>query len=1125
MLLAVVNLSKIYRIPTNDSTELDGLFFTRHWHSLRHWHLLRRSHQRGLASLMLMLVFTLQSIPIRADDTAPNQDTTKAQTPDAIFFEDDIRPILREYCLDCHGATEDLQGSLDLRLVRFMNHGGDSGPALTEQNPDASLLMQRVESNDMPPGEIKVSAEKKALLRRWIAAGAPTKRPEPESIGAGIPLTESERNYWAYQPLEKPLLSFPINAPSATLSSDPSAHIPPAVPGAIDSANGIDVLLQQAMPTGLTFSPIAPKSTLIRRVYLDLIGIPPTQTQFKHWMELPDADWYEQMVEQLLQSKQYGERWARHWLDAVGYADSDGATLADAERTWAWKFRDYVIESFNNDKPFDRFIIEQLAGDELAGPANGDWTPEQIQTITATGFLRMTADGTGSGDNSPEARNKTIADTLQVIGNTLLGSSLQCAQCHDHRYDPISHEDYFAIRAVFDPAFDWQQWKTPNERLVSLTTQAERDASAQIEKEAQLIATEKSAKETEYIKQALDQELMKFEEPLRSDLRSAYETQADKRSTEQKALLDKHPSVNISPGVLYQYLPAAADELKKFDTRIAETRAKKPAESFLHALTEPAGHLPTTKLFHRGDHNQPTREIAPAKLSVLVPEAANRSFPTDDPAISTSGRRLAFAKWLTDAKTPNPLFVRSLVNRIWMHHFGKGIVNTPSDFGKLGSPPSHSKLLDWLGWELIEHDWSLKHLHRVILTSVAYRQSSVRSPSRESIDPDNRFYSRKDIARVDAEVLRDSLLALSGSLSTDLYGPPMTLQEDDAGQVRVDPAQSRRSIYAKWRRSQPVAMLQSFDAPVMGVLCDTRTNSTVATQSLMLMNGEFALEQASKLAKICIDTQANNSADSSLPSIATPDALSWDLPPPPPDQWVYATGKLSADSTLVESFSPLATFQAGQWQGGPALPDPSIGWVLLHAQGGHPGNKSYPAIRRWIAPKSGKLEVRGKLGHGSENGDGVLASVLTKQGSAGSWSAKATTVDTPVAAIEVVQGEAVDFVVQCGEHETSDSFTWPITLVLNHADGNLTVESATSFRGPSERTDRLAQQIHTAWNLILRRDPTQDEIHALKSFLSKQLENLYRDPQRVPPGSSPTQQVLVNVCQMLINSNEFLYID
>jgi hypothetical protein len=842
-------------------------------------------------------------------------------------------------------------------------------------------------------------------------------------------------------------------------------------------------------------------------------------------MESPDADWYEQLVEHLLQSKQYGERWARHWLDAAGYADSDGATLADAERTWAWRYRDYVIESLNNDKPFDRFIIEQLAGDELAGPANGDWTPEQIQAITATGFLRMTADGTGSGDNSPEARNKTIADTVQVIGNTLLGSSLQCAQCHDHRYDPISHEDYFAIRAVFDPALDWQQWKTPDERLVSLTTQAERDASVQIEKEVQLIATEKSTKEADYIKQALDQELMKFEEPLRSDLRSAYETQADKRSNEQKALLDKNPSVNISPGVLYQYLPAAADELKKFDARIAEARAKKPAESFLHALTEPVGHLPATKLFHRGDHNQPTREIAPAKLSVLVPEGTDRTFPTDDPGIPTSGRRLAFAKWLTDANTPNPLFVRSLINRVWMHHFGKGIVNTPSDFGKLGSPPSHPKLLDWLGWELVEHDWSLKHLHRVILTSVAYRQSSVRSPTRESIDPDNRFYSRKDIARVDAEVLRDSLLALSGSLSPNLYGPPMALQEDDAGQVRVDPAQSRRSIYAKWRRSQPVAMLQSFDAPVMGVLCDTRTNSTVATQSLMLMNGEFALEQASKLAKICIETQANAPANSSATSNATPDAISWDLPPPPPDQWVYATGKLSADSTCVESFAPLAAFQTGQWQGGPALPDPTIGWVLLHAQGGHPGNKNYPAIRRWIAPKTGKLEVRGKLGHGSENGDGVFASILTKRGSAGSWSAKATTVDTPVVAIDVEQGDAVDFVVQCGEHETSDSFTWPITLVLSHAEGTLTVESTTSFRGPSESSDRLAHQIHIAWNLILRRDPTHEEIQALKSFVGRQLEILYRDPQRVPPGSSPTQQVLVNVCQMLINSNEFLYID
>jgi hypothetical protein len=227
-------------------------------------------------------------------------------------------------------------------------------------------------------------------------------------------------------------------------------------------------------------------------------------------------------------------------LDKVLDRGKDITTaLADAQRPWAWKYRDYVTKSLNEDKPVDRFIVEQLAGDELAGPQQGDWTSSQIELLTATGFLRMTADGTGSGDNSPEAKNKTIADTIQVIGSSLLGSSLNCAQCHDHRYDPISHEDYFALRAVLDPALDWQQWKTPPERLISLYTQADRDLSAQIEKEAQSIAAERATKEAESMKEALDKELMKFQEPMRASLRAAYETPADKRTDEQKMLLEK----------------------------------------------------------------------------------------------------------------------------------------------------------------------------------------------------------------------------------------------------------------------------------------------------------------------------------------------------------------------------------------------------------------------------------------------------------------------------------------------------------------------------------------------------------------------------------------------------------
>jgi hypothetical protein len=1013
-------------------------------------------------------------------------------------FESDIRPILREYCLDCHGATNKLEGGLDLRLVRFMHLGGDSGPSLAANDPEQSLIWQRIAKNEMPPGEAKVTPEKKEMLRRWIAAGAPTMRPEPDQIGPGVPLTEEERAYWAYQPIQRPAITLRPNSLARTQ---------------------LDALIENAMPSELTLSPDASRLTLIRRVYIDLLGLLPTADQVRYWSENANENWYELMVEQVLQSPAYGERWARHWLDAAGYADSDGVTLADAERPWASQYRDYVIRALNDDKPLDRFIVEQLAGDELAGAQQGDWTETQIECLTATGFLRMAADGTGSGDNSPESRNRTIADTMQIVGSTLLSSSMNCAQCHDHRYDPISHRDYFAIRAVFEPALDWQNWKTPNERLVSLYTAADRQQAAALEEEAQKIAQEKNAKQSEYMKQALDKELMKYEEPLRAELRSAYETAADKRSDPQKMLLDKYPSVNISPGVLYQYLPDAAEDLKKYDARIAEVRAKKPVERFLQALVEPANHSVVTKLFHRGDFNQPTEEVKPGRLAVLVPEGEATSLPDDDTSIPTTGRRLAFARWLTQSDKPNPLLVRSLVNRIWMHHFGRGIVSTPGDFGRLGNTPSHPEVLQWLATEMIDKQWSLKELQRVILTSTVYRQSSSRNSVGDAVDPDNLLYWRKPIQRLDAEAVRDAILQTAGELNRTMFGPPLALIEDDAGQVSIDPSQPRRSVYAKWRRTQPVALLQTFDAPVMGVNCDVRPASTVPTQALMLMNGDFAIAQAQKLAqRIRQDLTAADLDSHAKEALGTIQS--------PPPMWLYGTGKIHYETGAMDFFHPLSHFTGSQWQGGTALPDANMGWVLLHAQGGHPGNKDYPTIRRWVAPATGILAVEGSLGHGSENGDGVEALVLHNRSVKGRWNTKQATVPTPIDALPVTAGETVDFVVHCREHETSDSFTWNVQLKLTLPDGAVqSFSSSEGFRGPAEDYSDLAGQLHNAWIRVYFRPPTAEEMDLLVRFAQQQIQLLQAEPHRVPSGSTVGQQVLVNACQSLLNSNEFLYVD
>ncbi len=1040
--------------------------------------------------LLALLAVSLSGVAARGAEVAAEG---------AVAFERDVRPIFREYCFDCHGGGEAPEANLDLRLVRFLLRGGDSGAAIVPGKPAESYLLERVKNGEMPPGEAHVPAEQIAVLERWISDGAKTLREEPETIGPGIPITLEDRAYWAYQPIRRPEI--------------------PAYGAAERVRTPIDALLRQSMPEGLSFSSDADRETLIKRVYFDLIGLPPTGEELARWRNHNSDDWYEQLIDALLDSPHYGERWGRHWLDVAGYADSEGYTAQDADRPWAWKYRDYVIRSLNADKPFDRFLIEQLAGDELAGPAQGDWTAEQIELLTATGYLRMAADGTGSGDNSPEARNKVMADTIKIVSSSLMGMSVACAQCHDHRYDPISQIDYYAMRAVFEPALDWQNWKVPGQRLVSLYTAADRQQAAEVEAEAQVVAVEKNAKQTEYMAQALTKELEKYEEPLRAELRTAYETADKDRTDAQKELLKKHPSVNISPGVLYQYLPDAAEDLKKYDQKIAEIRAKKPAEQFLRVLTETPGHVPVTRLFHRGESQQPKQEVAPADLTIAAPEGELPTILADDPALPTTGRRLAYAKWLTSGK--HPLVARVLVNRVWMHHFGQGLVATPGDFGRLGGTPSHPELLDWLADEFMRQGWSLKHLHRVILTSTAWRQSSYRDPAREVIDPENRFYWRKSIQRLEAELLRDRMLAASGTLNRDQFGPPLAIKEDETGQVIVDGQQTRRSLYLRNRRSQPVAMLQTFDAPVMEVNCERRPVSTVATQSLMLMNGEFTLEQARHLADRA-GTEASSLAPETLAALPA-------LPPAPAPIWQYGYGRFDAETRQTTGYAPLPHWTGSQWQGGTALPDANIGWVLLHKTGGHPGNPNFAAIRRWTAPAAGRVRIAGTLGHGSENGDGVRGRIVSSRaGLVGEWTAHNGQVATNTDDVEVAAGDTLDFLTDCLASENADSFSWPVQLTLTlPEDEAKTYDSAEGFRGPLAVDDyaTLPARIHAAWELALSRQPSDDELRLSLEFVVRQLDALHHDPRGIPDGATAGRQVLINFCQTLMNSNEFLYID
>lgn len=755
----------------------------------------------------------------------------QAVTPQ-VSFEHDVRPVLKAYCFTCHGSEEKLEGNLDLRLKRFIEKGGDSGHGLVTGNPGKSPLLQRMKSGEMPPVGKKVPPEQIALVERWIAAGAPTLRSEPAQLPAGVDITPDERAYWFYQPLRTP--------------ATPVVKRPDRVRTPIDA-----FILKKLREKGLSFAPDADRRTLIRRVASDLTGLPPTPEETEAFLKDASSDAYERMVDHFLASPAYGERWGRHWLDVAGYADSDGNGSDDTPRPYAYKYRDYVIRSMNADKPFNQFIIEQLAGDELVPQPWKNLQPDQIEKLTATGFLRTAVDGTG---NDPVATNQVVTDTIKIVSSSLLGLTVGCAQCHDHRYDPIPQSDYYRLRAVFEPALDPAHWRGPGQRLLSLYTDAQRAQATMVEAEVQKLQAAFSEKQARFVDAAFEKELEGFPADQRDALRAAVKTPADKRTAEQKLLVANNPKLLISPGVLYQYNQKAADELTADQNRINAKRAERPAEDFISILSEQAGTVPVTHLFYRGDYRAPKQAVLPGDLTIAAPEGARLEIPEKDASLPTTGRRLAWARHLMNGK--HPLVGRVLANRVWLNHFGRGLVDTPGDFGNLGVKPTHPELLDYLATAFASGEgpgatkpWSLKSLHRQILLSTVYRQASSASPATRKVDSDGSLYSRFPVRRLDAEALRDRILLAAGRLDRTQFGPPVPIVEDNVGQIAAKDDAPRRSIYLQTRRSKPVSFLVSFDAPVMTVNCERRVATNSAPQALMLMNSDFVLTQAGYFAQ------------------------------------------------------------------------------------------------------------------------------------------------------------------------------------------------------------------------------------------------------------------------------------
>ena len=715
----------------------------------------------------------------------------------------DIVPLMLLHCTVCHGVRKQEAG-LDLRTKQSMLKGGKSGPAMVPGKPDESLLLQRARAGEMPPkkreveaGVRQMSQRELDLLTQWIALGAPEVDLSTDVAGTKVdPLISNEdRQFWAFRPPRS--VKLPIPNPQAPTRSP------------------IDVfILRKLKSNGLNLSPAADRLIMIRRVYFDLTGLPPEAEEIKRFLADPDPLAYEKLIDRLLVSPRYGERWGRYWLDLTGYADW----------THAYRYRDYVIRSFNSDKPYDRLLLEQLAGDELVDTENVPVVTQQVtDNLLATGFLRMAPDPTGARlSNFVSHRVEVIADEIKIFSSSVLGLTIGCARCHDHKSDPISQRDYYRLVALFKGAFDEHDWLPPR--------------------------IDDGPNRPVLVKEL---RVLPYVTPL-----------AGPAQLEQERLTREANNEALEKEI--ESLQAAAETLKQ----VKLLQAKVLPKPQIRALFDRGTPSPTY-IQLRGDPMSPGDWVQPAVPSVL----SNGETPFDVkppwPGATKTGRRLALARWLI--QPDHPLTSRVMINRIWKHHFGTGIVTTLGNFGQTGARPTHPELLDWLALEFIRQGWSMKAMHRLMMTSSTYRQSSIadlglriadsktRTPlsnPRSTIFNPQSLFSRMPLRRMEAEVLRDTLMLVSGRLDETPYGPPDPVLE------RKDGLATSLATERGWRRSIYVVqhstnrngqhnptILETFDFPDMTPNCLERVESTVATQALHLLNDTTIRELADSFAE------------------------------------------------------------------------------------------------------------------------------------------------------------------------------------------------------------------------------------------------------------------------------------
>jgi len=721
----------------------------------------------------------------------------KPPTPEQVrFFEMSIRPLLAEHCQRCHGPTKQ-RADLRLDSRTAVLKGGESGPAAVAGHPEKSLLLRVVRHQGgvpkMPP-DGRLSQRQVADLARWVQMGLPY--PQSEIVAKGD--RNDPKRFWAFIP--------------------PGDVSPPPVKDSAWPRSGLDhFILAKLEEKGLRPAPPADRRTLLRRATFDLTGLPPTPVEIDAFLADRSPDAFAKVVDRLLASPAYGERWGRHWLDVARYADSNGLDENVAYGT-AWRYRDYVVAAFNKDTPYDRFLLEQLAGDLL--PSTGDPAQRQERLI-ATGFLSLGPKVLAEPDGR-QMEMDIIDEQIDTVGRTVLGLTLGCARCHDHKFDPIPTRDYYGLAGVFKSTRTMEHFK-------KVARWYENSLGSEIESAA---------------KAAHDRQVSEVKEAIRHLTQKAHE--ALRAQGKPGAALPKNPEP--------LYPSETLAELKRLREELA--RLEKSAPELPTALGVTEGAVHDVPIHIRGN---------PLKLGAIVPRHVPEILAGPEPPVfdPRQSGRLQLAQWLV--RRDHPLTARVMINRLWRWHFGQGIVRTPDNFGRLGERPDNQPLLDWLARRFVEGDWSIKAMHRLLMLSSTYQMSAAADARTMELDPENRLHSRANVRRLEAEAIRDSLLTVSGLLDRTRGGSLLHVKNraylfDHTSKDGTRYDSLRRSLYLPVIRNNVYDMFQLFDFPDPAVPNGDRAITTVAPQALFLMNSDWVAQLCERLAERLLQEQALDDA-------------------------------------------------------------------------------------------------------------------------------------------------------------------------------------------------------------------------------------------------------------------------